>query len=35
MNRHGHDNIRIGIVVGANKPQHMHMYGHMVCVIEL
>ena len=21
--------------VGANRPQHMHIYGHMVCVIDL
>ena len=31
MNRHGHSNIRNGIVWGANKPQHLHMYNLIAC----
>ena len=31
MNRHGRQNIRNGILWGTHRPQHMHMYSHMVC----
>ena len=31
MNRHGHQNIGHVIVVGANKPQHMHMCSLTAC----
>ena len=31
VNRQRHHNIRNGIVWVQNRPQHMHMYGHIVC----
>ena len=31
MNRHGHHNIRNGIV-WVQAGQHMHIYSHVVCV---
>ena len=31
MNRYGSHNIRHANPVGGNRPQHMRMYGHMVC----